>query len=178
MDEVILVDQNDNAIGTMAKMEAHEKGILHRAFSVLLFNDQGELLLQQRARSKYHSAGLWTNTCCSHPRPGEDTDEAVRRRLLQEMGIDILPSFSYKFIYKMDVGDHLIEHEYDHVYIGTFNGKPNINTAEVEDWKFVGLSWLSSDMKKNPDNYTVWFRLIMNNPAIGELITRQTEKSF
>jgi isopentenyl-diphosphate Delta-isomerase len=162
MEEVILVDESDNAIGTMEKMEAHRQGKLHRAFSILLFNSQGELLLQKRAKNKYHSAGLWTNTCCSHPAPGEKTEDAATRRLKEEMGIEMKPSFSHKFVYKAKLDKNLIEHELDHVFTGTFNGKPAINTSEVEDWKFVNLEWLKEDMKKSPDSYTCWFKLIMD----------------
>ena len=162
MEEVILVDESDNAIGTMEKMEAHRQGKLHRAFSVLLFNSQGELLLQKRAKSKYHSAGLWTNTCCSHPAPGEKIEDAATRRLKEEMGIEMKPSFSYKFVYKAELDKGLTEHELDHVFTGTFNGKPSVNKAEVEDWKFVNMEWLKEDMKKNPDSYTTWFRLIVD----------------
>src|SRR5688572_14586630 len=162
MEEVILVDENDNTIGTMEKMEAHRQGKLHRAFSVLLFNSEGELLLQKRAKNKYHSAGLWTNTCCSHPAPGEKIEDAAARRLREEMGIDFKPSFSYKFVYKAKLDKGLTEHELDHVFTGTFDGIPTINTAEVEDWKFVDLKWLREDLEKNPDLYTTWFKIIMD----------------
>ena len=162
MEEVILVDENDNAVGTMEKMEAHRLGKLHRAFSVLPFNSQGELLLQKRAKNKYHSAGLWTNTCCSHPVPGEKIEDAAARRLKEEMGIDAKPSFAYKFLYKAELDKNLTEHELDYVFIGTFDGKPSINAAEVEDWKFVNLEWLKKDLKKNPNEYTCWFKIIMD----------------
>jgi isopentenyl-diphosphate Delta-isomerase len=166
MEMVILVDQHDLAIGAMEKMEAHRKGELHRAFSVLIFNDKGEILLQKRAKHKYHSGGLWTNTCCSHPLPGEKMEEAARRRLQEEMGIDLLPEFSHKFIYKTRLDQDLIEHELDHVYIGQFNGIPNINEDEVEDWKFVEIAWLKKDMLEHPDAYTYWFRLIVDHPEL------------
>lgn len=122
MEHVILVDQNDNAIGTMEKLEAHQKGILHRAFSILLFNTKGELLLQKRSRLKYHSSSLWTNTCCSHPLPDEPMQQATRRKLKQEMGIDLQTEFAYKFTYRSNLDNGLIEHECDHVFIGTFDG--------------------------------------------------------
>ena len=163
MEEVILVDEQDNALGTMEKMEAHRKGKLHRAFSVVLFNTDGEMLLQKRSRKKYHSGGLWTNTCCSHPFPGEKTEEAARRRLKQEMGIDFVPEFSYKFIYHAKLEDGLIEHELDHVFAGTFSGVPTINKEEVEDWKFVGMPWLRNDIVRNPADYTVWFKHILKH---------------
>ena len=169
MEHVILVDANDRAVGTMEKMEAHRKGILHRAFSVLLFNDAGQVLLQKRSKNKYHSSGLWTNTCCSHPLPGERMEDATRRRLREEMGIDLQPTFSYSFLYKEPLDHGLIEHELDHVFVGTFNGCPNINRKEVEDWKFVDLKWLKEDILKNPSDYTVWFKLIVNNPEINTI---------
>jgi isopentenyl-diphosphate Delta-isomerase len=169
METVILVDQNDNAIGTMEKMEAHRKGELHRAFSVMIFNAKGEILLQKRDSGKYHSGGLWTNACCSHPLPGEKIEDATRRRLKEEMGIDLQPRFAYKFIYRADLGN-LIEHEYDHVFVGTFNGEPAINRQEVENWKFVSPDWLKKDIRHNPDQYTYWFKLIIDHPQLKSLI--------
>lgn len=167
-EQVILVDTNDQALGTMEKMEAHQKGVLHRAFSILLFNDEGKILLQKRAQNKYHSRGLWTNACCSHPLPGETLHDATRRRLFEEMGIDLQPAFSHTFIYKAQLDNNLIEHELDHVFVGNFNGTPRINTREVEDWKFVGVAWLKDDMARNPSSYTEWFKLIVRNmPGFG-----------
>lgn len=170
MEHVILVDEFDNAIGTMEKLEAHRKGMLHRAFSVLLFNSKGEILLQKRAVGKYHSGGLWTNTCCSHPLPGESINEATRRKLIQEMGIDLNPEFAYKFIYKTHLDDNLIEYECDYVFIGTFDGNPIINDEEAEDWKFIDLSSLRTDIKENPDAYTYWFKLIINHTQLKTVI--------
>lgn len=170
MEHVILVDELDNTIGTMEKIEAHQKGILHRAFSVLLFNSKGEILLQKRAIAKYHSGGLWTNTCCSHPLPAESMQEATRRKLIQEMGIDMIPEFAYKFIYKTNLDNNLIEHEYDHVFIGTYDGDPIINNEEVEDWKFTDLPTLRTDIKENPEAYTFWFKLIVNHPQLNAII--------
>jgi isopentenyl-diphosphate delta-isomerase len=161
--EVILVDSEDNPIGTMEKMEAHEKGLLHRAFSVLIFNSKGQMLLQKRARSKYHSGGLWTNTCCSHPAPNESVAEAAKRRLKEEMGIDAEPKFAYKFIYKTPLDQNLVEHEVDHVFTATFDGKPVINTNEVEDWKFVDINELLVDIGSNPQRYTEWFKMIVQD---------------
>lgn len=169
MENIILVDKFDNEIGTMEKMEAHRKGLLHRAFSVLLFNSHGELLLQKRARNKYHSGGLWTNTCCSHPRPKESIQEAARRRLKQEMGIDLLPTFAFKFIYKTNLDQSLIEHEYDHVYIGVFDGIPKINQDEVEEWKFMNLDSIRKDIKQFPESYTAWFKIIIEHPEWIEI---------
>jgi isopentenyl-diphosphate delta-isomerase len=167
MEMVILVDHEDKAIGTMEKMEAHRKGELHRAFSVLVFNSAGEMLLQKRAMHKYHSGGLWTNACCSHPSPGENMEAAARRRLQEEMGIDLRPEFSHKFIYKTALDQNLIEHEYDHVFIGIFNGEPAVNADEVADWKYVNMPWLKADMYKHPEAYTYWFKLIIDHPALN-----------
>lgn len=169
MENIILVDIHDNAIGTMEKMEAHRKGVLHRAFSILLFNSDGEILLQKRSKSKYHSGGLWTNTCCSHPLPDEPIYEATRRRLKHEMGIDIQPEFAFKFIYKTALDHSLIEHELDHVFIGTFDGTPVINEKEVEEWKFMSLINIRKDMKRCPDDYTAWFKIIVNHPKLKKM---------
>jgi len=166
MEHVILVDERDDAIGTMEKIEAHEKGLLHRAFSILLFNSKGEVLLQKRSRKKYHSGGLWTNTCCSHPQPNEQIEEATRRKLKQEMGIEAKTEFAYKFIYKTNLDKNLIEHEYDHVYTGIFDGQPIINNDEVEDWKFVDVKTLQQDVERNPSEYTHWFKLILKHEAL------------
>jgi isopentenyl-diphosphate delta-isomerase len=167
MEHVILVDTLDNPMGTMEKMEAHLKGVLHRAFSILLFNDEGKVLLQKRSQNKYHSAGLWTNTCCSHPLPGEQLKEATRRRLKEEMGIDLEPAFRYSFIYKAQLNDNLTEHELDHVFVGTYNGSPIVNRQEVEAWKYVDRNWLKKDIEENPAAYTVWFKLMMKHPQLN-----------
>jgi len=169
MEHVILVDEHDNETGTMEKLEAHRKGLLHRAFSVLLFDGKGNILLQKRSGSKYHSSGLWTNTCCSHPLPGERMEEATRRRLNEEMGIDLQPVFAYSFIYKAALDNGLIEHELDHVFTGYYDGTPAINRDEVEDWKYVNLEWLKQDMAIHPEVYTAWFKLIVNHPAIDSI---------
>jgi isopentenyl-diphosphate delta-isomerase len=166
MDHVILVDRNDNEVGTMDKMEAHRKGILHRAFSILLFNSKGEMLLQKRSASKYHSAGLWTNTCCSHPKLNESLEAAINRRLQEEMGIDIHSHFAYKFQYRAELDNGLIEHELDHVYVGLFNGKPVINSNEVSDWKYATVADIKEDVRRNPDDYTYWFKLIIHHPEM------------
>ncbi|MBL7857019.1 MAG: isopentenyl-diphosphate Delta-isomerase [Cyclobacteriaceae bacterium] len=169
MEEVILVDERDNAIGTMEKLDAHKKGLLHRAFSILLFNSKGEILLQKRSVKKYHSGGLWTNTCCSHPLPGESMEQATRRKLIQEMGIDLTPEFAYKFIYKIELDHGLTEHECDHVFIGTFNGTPSINIDEVELWKYIDRASLKKEMEKHPEQFTHWFKLIMNHPQLSSV---------
>ena len=174
MEHVILVDTRDHEIGTMEKMEAHKKGVLHRAFSILLFDDAGKILLQKRSTNKYHSGGLWTNACCSHPTPGETMEDATRRRLKEEMGIDLQPRFFYSFIYKAHLDQELIEHELDHVFVGSFNGIPTINNKEVEDWKFVHLNWLKADITRNPEAYTVWFKLIVNHPALNSIPVYQS----
>lgn len=159
---VILVDENDNPIGTMPKMEAHEKAMLHRAFSVFILNANDEVLLQQRANDKYHSAGLWTNTCCSHPHPGEDTLGAARRRLKEEMGMEADLQFVFKFMYKAPFDNLLTEHEIDHVFIGKTDQLPVINPEEVASYKYMKPEDIKLDMEQNPQSYTVWFRIIFN----------------
>lgn len=156
---VVLVNVNDKPIGTLEKMEAHVKGVLHSAFSVFIFNEKGELMLQQRALGKYHSPGLWTNTCCSHPREGEKPIDAAHRRMVEEMGFDCEFREAFTFTYKADVGQGLTEHEFDHVFIGRTDKTPNINPEEVNDWKFMKLEDIKSDMKINPSSYTVWFKI-------------------
>jgi isopentenyl-diphosphate delta-isomerase len=165
MENVILVDTNDTPVGQMEKLKAHLKGELHRALSVLVFNNDGEILLQQRAFSKYHTPGLWSNTCCSHPRPGEDSLEAATRRLQEEMGFTTPLIKSFDFIYKAHFDNGLIEHEFDHVFFGTFDGEPDINPEEANDFKWVKLNILMEDMRSSPENYTVWFRIIMEKMA-------------
>lgn len=159
-DYVILVDTKDNKIGREEKMAAHRKGKLHRAFSIFVFNDKNELMLQKRQSKKYHSGGLWTNTCCSHPRPGEDTMEAAHRRLKEEMGFDCDLKEIFYFTYKAKL-DNLIEHEVDHVLFGHFNDDPKVNSEEAEDWKWIRLKDLAIDIKKNPQDYTAWFKIAM-----------------
>ncbi|CAN5587095.1 isopentenyl-diphosphate Delta-isomerase [soil metagenome] len=169
MEQVILVDDQDQEIGRMEKIEAHRKGLLHRAFSILLFNSQGEVLLQKRAKSKYHSGGLWTNTCCSHPLPDESIEDAARRKLIQEMGIDLTPEFAFKFHYKADLDMGLVEHELDHVLIGRYDGEPVINPIEAEDWEFVPIDRVYADMESSSDKYTTWFKLILEHPEFGRI---------
>lgn len=169
MEEVILVDEHDREVGTMEKLEAHQKGLLHRAFSILVFNSKGELMLQQRAIHKYHSGGLWTNTCCSHPRPGETAIDAGKRKLIQEMGVDCELTYSHKFIYKVELDNNLIEHEWDHVLVGYYNDKPEINTSEAMNWKFMALDALQKDAAENPQLYTQWFKMILQQPELSNL---------
>lgn len=164
MEKVILVDREDKETGLMEKMEAHRTGTLHRAFSILLFNSSGSLMMQKRAKAKYHSGGLWTNTCCSHPGPGETVEAAARRRLKHEMGIEKELSFAFKFLYKANLENDLIEHELDHVFVGEYDAAPEINTDEVEDWKFIPMDELRLDMSRNPDQYTEWLKIIVNHP--------------
>ena len=158
-EKVILVDKNDNQVGLMPKLEAHEKGVLHRAFSIFIFNSKYELLLQKRASSKYHSGGLWTNTCCSHPREGEDILDAANRRLDEEMGIKTSLRKVYDFIYKAELDNQLTEHEFDHVFYGVCDNDPILNKDEAEDFKWVDMETLNNDIIKNEDNYTVWFKI-------------------
>ena len=161
-EHVILVDINDQKIGLMEKIEAHEKALLHRAFSVFIFNKKGELMLQQRAASKYHSPLLWTNTCCSHQRDGESNVNAGRRRLQEEMGFvtDVKEVFS--FIYKTPFDNGLTEHEFDHVMIGRYDNEPNINKKEAENYKWMALENVKTDIKENPTIYTEWFKIIFD----------------
>ena len=159
MEYVVLVDESDHQIGLMEKQAAHVTPHLHRAFSVFIFNSKGELLLQQRALSKYHSPGLWTNTCCSHPRAGETLEEATSRRLMEEMGMACDMHEVYTFIYKAYVGEGLTEHEFDHVFIGQSDDLPEINRDEVEAWKYMSLDDLKADIGNHPEHYTEWFKI-------------------
>ena len=159
-EKVILVNQNDEKIGLMAKLEAHEKALLHRAFSVFVFNDKKELMLQQRALNKYHSPGLWTNTCCSHQRDGENNIQAGKRRLQEEMGFFVDLEETISFIYKAPFDNGLTEHEFDHVMIGSYNGEPAINPDEVAAWKWMPLEAVKTDIMNNPQYYTEWFKII------------------
>jgi isopentenyl-diphosphate delta-isomerase len=159
-EKVILVDANDNPIGLMNKLEAHEKALLHRAFSVFILNDKMELMLQQRAHHKYHSPLLWTNTCCSHQRENETNIQAGTRRLREEMGFVTELKEMFHFIYKAPFDNGLTEHELDHVMIGYYNDVPVINDDEVESWKWMKIEDIKNDMITNPDIYTVWFKII------------------
>lgn len=161
-EQVILVDEQDNPIGLMGKMEAHQKAVLHRAFSVFILNDKGELMLQQRAAEKYHSPNLWTNTCCSHPREGETTIEAGKRRLQEEMGFVTELTDVQTFIYKAPFDNGLTEHELDHILIGYYNEAPNINPAEVGDWCWELPENIKKDIAARPHRYTEWFKIIFD----------------
>lgn len=160
---VVLVDQDDQKLGLMEKQLAHVAGLLHRAFSVFVFNSKGELMIQQRAASKYHSPTLWTNTCCSHPRDNETYEQAAHRRLEEEMGFDCELEYKFNFIYKAHLENDLIEHELDHVFIGTFDNEPKLNPDEVMAYRWVELDDLKKDMEKNPQNYTAWFKIIFEH---------------
>ena len=159
MENVILVDEKDNQVGLMPKLEAHQKGLLHRAFSVFIFNSDYKLLLQKRASSKYHSGGLWTNTCCSHPRDGEDTIDAANRRLNEEMGIKTSLRKVFDFIYTAELDNNLIENEFDHVLYGVYDIDPILNKEEAEDFKWIDMETLKNDIENNTDQYTVWFKI-------------------
>lgn len=158
---LILVDEDDYPLGLMEKMEAHKKGKLHRAFSIFVFNTNMKLLLQQRADTKYHSAGLWSNTCCSHPRHGEKTIDAAKRRLKEEMGLQCDLIFVFSFVYKAELNNGLIEHEYDHVFVGISNEEPITNPNEVKAWKYITLTELKNDIAKNPEQYTEWLKICL-----------------
>lgn len=159
---VILVDKDDNPIGKMEKIEAHEKGLLHRAFSVFVFNDNDELLLQQRALTKYHTPGLWTNTCCSHQMEGETNIDAGKRRLQEEMGFSVPLKEVMSFTYKAPFANGLTEHEFDHIMIGHYNDDPKPNPEEVFDFKWLKLDDVQNDISKHPERYTAWFKIIFD----------------
>jgi len=160
---VVLVDTNDNQIGTEEKLKAHQEGKLHRAFSVFIFNAKGEMMLQKRASHKYHTGGLWTNTCCSHPRPGEDVQAAAHRRLQEEMGFDCPIKKAFSFIYKVYFKENnLYEHEFDHVFIGYSEKNPQLNPEEAEDFAWVAIDKLKQDIKDHPEKYTYWFKVALD----------------
>lgn len=161
-EEVVLVDENDLQIGQMEKLEAHQKGELHRAFSVFVFNAKNELLLQLRANNKYHSGGLWTNTCCSHQRVGEGNLDAANRRLKEEMGMECNLSYGFSFLYKAGFDNGLTEHELDHVFFGFSDALPEINKDEVEDYRYVSLTALKKEIDARPDAFTKWLKICLD----------------
>jgi isopentenyl-diphosphate delta-isomerase len=161
-EKIILVDENDKEVGSGEKLKVHREGKLHRCFSLFVFNSKGELMMQQRARSKYHSGGLWTNTCCSHPRVGEKIEGSVHRRLLDEMGFDCEVKEAFSFIYKAKLDHGLWEHEFDHFFVGKFDSEPKINPEEADCWKWINLNVLKKDIAENPENYTVWFKIALD----------------
>jgi isopentenyl-diphosphate delta-isomerase len=162
-EHVILVNEKDQEIGLMPKLEAHQKAVLHRAFSVFIFNSENELMLQKRASNKYHSPNLWTNTCCSHQRSGESNIQAGTRRLYEEMGFTTPLNEITSFIYKAPFDNGLTEHELDHIMVGYYNDDPVINSDEVEDWKWMKIEDVKNDISLNPDLYTAWFKIIFKN---------------
>ena len=159
-ENVVLVDRNDNPMGLMPKLEAHEKGVLHRAFSVFILNRKSQLMLQRRALDKYHSPGLWTNTCCSHPRESESNIEAGVRRLKEEMGFTTPLKSMFSFIYKSKFDNGLTEHEFDHVLLGYYDKQPFINRIEVSEWKWMSLDKIILEIKNKPEDFTIWFKII------------------
>ena len=158
---VVLINENDEVKGLMEKMQAHKTGLLHRAFSVFLFNNQGEMLLQKRAAHKYHSPNQWTNAVCSHPRDGETYKDAALRRLKEELGIEVEIDHKFFFIYKADVGDGLWEHELDHVFVGNYQGEFQLNPEEVSEVRYISQENLEKEMIENPANFTEWFKIIL-----------------
>jgi isopentenyl-diphosphate delta-isomerase len=158
-ESVILVNDRDEQTGTMEKMEAHRKAVLHRAFSVFIFNDKGEMLLQRRALNKYHSGGLWTNACCSHPRPGESTGDAASRRLREELGFSARLSDAFQFVYKASFDNGLTEYEYDHVFVGQYQGLVHPNPDEVGDYCYKHMDEIKSSLLSHPHKYTEWFKI-------------------
>lgn len=159
MQEVILVNENDEPVGTMEKMEAHRRALLHRAFSVFIFNSSGLMLLQQRSAGKYHSAGLWTNACCSHPSPGESTDAAAARRLQEEMGFSVPLKKIFDFTYQSVFENGLTEHEFDHVFAGVYDGIAQPDSREVQDHHYLSLEEIRDSLRLHPLQYTSWFRI-------------------
>lgn len=171
MEDIILVNDRDEQVGTMEKIQAHRSALLHRAFSVFVFNGKGEMLLQQRALNKYHSGGLWTNACCSHPRPGEETLQAAGRRLQEEMGFEVTLQKMFDFIYKSAFDNGLTEYEFDHVYSGIYNGEVAPNKTEVHDYCFKRMSDIKESLSLQPGKYTVWFRIAF--PLVEEWLAEQ-----
>ena len=158
-EQLILVDEQDNQTGALDKLSVHQKGLLHRAFSVFIFNSKDELLLQQRAQDKYHSSLLWSNTCCSHPLSGEDISDTLERRLEEEMGLKCKTQFVFRFVYKIFFENGLTEHEWDHVYFGRSDELPKPNPEEVKDWKYISLEKLSEEISSNPENFSGWLNI-------------------
>ena len=176
-EEVILVDEQDRVVGAGEKLRAHREGALHRAFSVFVFDAGGRLLLQRRARTKYHSGGLWSNTACGHPRPGEETGAAARRRLREEMNFDCELRASFRFIYRAELDGALVEHEYDHVFVGEYSGTPAPDPSEVEAWRWVGMDDLRRDLRERPWRYSYWLRVVVEGDGGRRLDTLLKEAS-
>ena len=170
-EEVILVDEQDRVVGAGEKLRAHREGALHRAFSVFVFDRGGRLLLQRRARTKYHSGGLWSNTACGHPRPGEETGAAARRRLREEMNFDCELRAAFRFIYRAELEGALVEHEYDHVFVGEYSGQPAPDPSEVEAWRWVGMDDLRRDLRERPWRYSYWLKVAVEGDGGRRLDT-------
>ncbi len=167
---IALVDVSDEVVGFDDKMDVHRKGLLHRAFSIIILNSKGQVLLQQRALDKYHSAGLWTNTCCSHLLKGFTMDDCIHKRLIDEMGFDCEMQFVKKFQYRVEFGDGLIENELDHIYVGRFDSEPSPNPTEVGNYRWVAVPQLFNDVKANPEMYTYWFKhIIEKHPEVFDI---------
>ena len=173
-EQVILVDQEDNEVGTAEKMSSHQEGMLHRAFSIFIVNNKNEILLQKRAKGKYHCAGLWTNTCCSHPRPGESLLEAAHRRLQEEMGFDCPLEDAFTFMYRVEFENGLIEHELDHVLIGTHDGPVDPDPQEVSEYRWMPIEELKQELSSNEQQFTPWLNLCWDQ-ALSHLLTLETE---
>ena len=174
-EQLILVDAQDREVGVKEKLQTHIEGVLHRAFSVFVFDAEKRLLLQKRARTKYHSGGLWSNTACGHPRPGETTLAAARRRLREEMGFDCELSRAFGFLYRAEFDNRLVEHEYDHVFVGRFDGVPAPDASEVEAWRWLSVRQLRRDLNERPDEYSYWIGVVVN---LGEWKSLNTEMRF
>jgi isopentenyl-diphosphate Delta-isomerase len=168
---VVLVNENDEPVGTMEKLEAHQLGLLHRAFSVFVFNERGEMLLQQRAAGKYHSPGLWTNTCCSHPAPGERVEAAAHRRLVEEMGFDCPLQAAFNFTYRAEFDNGLIEHEFDHVFVGRWEGEITPNPEEVGSYRYITLTDIRKWIAERPHDFTPWFKIAL--PEVEQYFSQQ-----
>jgi len=173
-EQVIIVDKKDNPISIMGKLEAHQKGLLHRAISVFIFNSEGKMLLQRRALHKYHTPGLWSNTACSHPRVGEVTIDAAKRRLKEEMGIYTDLYFSFSFLYKALFKNGLIEHELDHVYLGFSDNKPFFNPLEVCEYRYLSRQELMKELNDNPDSFTPWFKICVQKVLESQFYMQKT----
>jgi isopentenyl-diphosphate delta-isomerase len=173
-EEVLLVDEFDRPVGVMEKMEAHRKARLHRAFSVFIFSPKGEMLLQRRALSKYHSGGLWTNACCSHPRPGEETCAAARRRLSEELGFDVPLEKIFEFTYRSEFDNGLTEHEYDHVYVGYYDRDVRPDPEEVSQWRWLSPEAVQSELDASPEDFTAWFHVAF--PMVRERLAGPQER--
>ena len=159
--DIVLVNEKDEVLGTMNKLLVHQKGLLHRAFSIIIINDRGQMLIHQRQNNKYHSGGLWSNACCSHPQKDEETIKAAHRRLNEELNMSCSLKPIFSFIYKIELDNDLIEHEFDHVFIGRTNHTPDFNKDEISHVKWIDIDHLREKIKKEPNIFTFWFKLLM-----------------